>query len=60
MQIKSSLFLLLFLLFVLPVISFGQQKAPKGNLFIIGGGNRSDELMNTMLATKNWVQMIIW
>jgi cyanophycinase len=51
MQIKSSLFLLLFLLVVLPVISFGQQKIPKGNLFIIGGGNRSDELMNTMLAT---------
>lgn len=44
----------LFLLFALVGFSLmlnAQSKAAKGNLFIIGGGNRSDELMKQMLNT---------
>lgn len=44
----------LFLLFALVGLSLmlnAQSKAAKGNLFIIGGGNRSDELMKQMLNT---------
>ncbi|MCX2475869.1 cyanophycinase [Pedobacter sp. MC2016-05] len=44
----------LFLIFALVGFSLmlnAQSKATKGNLFIIGGGNRSDELMKQMLNT---------
>ncbi|RNL51095.1 cyanophycinase [Pedobacter jejuensis] len=42
----------LLLLFLL-AISFGTYAQNKGNLFIIGGGNRSDALMKQMLQTAN-------
>lgn len=39
------------LLFGLNSISFAQMGSPKGSLFIIGGGDRSPELINTLIAT---------
>lgn len=41
----------LFLLLLLTGVSIFTQAQNKGNLFIIGGGNRSDDLMKQMLRT---------
>lgn len=46
----KNAFLLAFLLGV-SLFANAQNKTAKGNLFIIGGGNRSDELMKQMLHT---------
>jgi len=46
----KNAFLLAFLLGV-SLFANAQSKTAKGNLFIIGGGNRSDELMKQMLHT---------
>ncbi|WP_316808315.1 cyanophycinase [Pedobacter agri] len=46
----KNAFLLAFLLGV-SLFANAQSKTAKGNLFIIGGGNRSDELMKQMLQT---------
>jgi len=46
----KNTFLLAFLLGV-SLFANAQSKTAKGNLFIIGGGNRSDELMKQMLQT---------
>lgn len=43
----------LFLSLILIISSFLLKAQNKGNLFIIGGGNRSDELMQKMLQTAN-------
>ncbi|RZK16906.1 MAG: cyanophycinase [Pedobacter sp.] len=42
---------LLAILFGISLFANAQSKTAKGNLFIIGGGNRSDELMKQMLHT---------
>lgn len=49
---KIKLFLLIFIgsFFMLPGFSQGKTQ-PEGNLFIIGGGNRSDSLMLDLLKT---------
>lgn len=46
----KNAFFLAFLL-VVSLFANAQNKTAKGNLFIIGGGNRSDELMKQMLQT---------
>jgi len=46
----KNAFFLAFLL-VVSLFANAQNKTAKGNLFIIGGGNRSDELMKQMLHT---------
>ena len=38
------------IIFLLCHFSFGQ---PKGNLFIIGGGDRSPELIQTLISTAH-------
>lgn len=46
-------YLIIALLFVLLVLPVTQLKAQKGNLFIIGGGTRSPELIRSLLKTAH-------
>jgi cyanophycinase len=48
---KLQKFLVLIILLATPYTF--QAQTPKGNLFIIGGGNRSDKLMNQLLKVSN-------
>lgn len=50
-MIRSRLLFLLMLLFFLPLK--GQEKPPKGALFIIGGGERTAYLMDALVAEAN-------
>ncbi|KAF2333836.1 cyanophycinase [Flavobacterium daemonense] len=50
MKKKSAYFRLLSLFLLLLITGFSQAQNAKGKLFIIGGGNRSDDLMKQVLA----------
>jgi cyanophycinase len=53
-QLNSTTILKLFpLALILLVCSFNQAQTPKGKLFIIGGGNRSDKLMSQLLSISS-------
>jgi cyanophycinase len=41
------------LAFILLVCNFNQAQTPKGKLFIIGGGNRSDKLMSQLVSISS-------
>ncbi|SHG43975.1 cyanophycinase [Flavobacterium segetis] len=59
MKIKSSLlqyFKMCFLLVIMVFTANSQAQKNKGNLFIIGGGNRSDELMNQLISIADLKQ----